>query len=130
MDFPIKRHYKYLGVTIKDNIKIDNTLYSVREKSLLLFRRISPALTPANLLDWNFIFSVFIGPYIDQLSVNYAYEGEEKKKEVIQVIRRIYKKFASFWDKTPNDLVDLFIPINIKARINNNLWRIKAKAYW
>jgi len=96
----------------------------------LLFRRISPALTPATLLDWNFLFSVFIGPYIDQLSVNYAYEGEENKKGVIQAIRVVYKKFAGFREKTPNQLVDLFIPINIEARINNNLWRIKAKALW
>lgn len=128
MDFPILRSYKYLGVTIKDNLNIDITLNSIENKSLLLFKRISPALNPADLLDWNFLFSVFIGPYIDQLSVNYAYERESKKLQVIQVIRKIYKKFASFRSKTPNSLVDIFIPINIKSRINNNLSWLKHKA--
>ena len=29
MNFPIKRSYKYLGVTIQDNQKIDTTLYAI-----------------------------------------------------------------------------------------------------
>ena len=116
-----------MGVTIKDNLSIDITLNSIRDKSLLLFKKICPALTPASLLDRNFLFSVFIGPYIDQLSVNYAYEKEEKKATIIQIIRWIYKKFASFWKKTPNKMVDVFMPININARIYNNLKRIKEK---
>jgi len=129
LDFPIKRDYKYLGVSIKDNSNIDITLNSIKDKSLLLFKKICPALTPANLLDWNFLFSVFIGPYIDQLSVNYAYEREEKKATIIQTIRWIYKKFAGFWNKMPNNMVDVFIPIKIEARINNNLKRIKEKVF-
>ena len=127
MNFPIKRSYKYLGVTIQDNQKIDTTLYAIWNKSFMLFKKILPALEPANLFDRNFLFCVFIGPYIDQLSVHYAYESKEKQILVIQTIRRIYKKFASFRDKTPNLLVDIFIPIDIIAWISNNLTRIKNK---